>query len=101
MGFNTELSADVYAVEATEIVTPVGEGAHTILLYDTDTSAAVAYAGTHRTIIVGFPFETITNANERNRMMAKCLDYLLLEHKSFDTIESEPESGKRTKKTKR
>lgn len=101
VGFNTELSADIYAVEATEIVTPVGEDAHTILLYNTDTSAAVAYSGSHRTIVVGFPFETITDANERNRMMAKCLDYLLLEHKSFDTIEPEPESGKRTKKTKR
>ena len=93
--FNTELRSDIYAVEAVDIVSPVGEGAHTILLYDTDSSAAVAYAGDHRTIVVGFPFETITLEQERNRMMAKCLDYLISEHKSYETPVSEAESPKR------
>ena len=94
VAFNTELRSEIYAVEAVDIVSPVGEGAHTILLYDTDTSAAVAYAGSHRAIVVGFPFETITDEEERNRMMAKSLDYLLSEHKSFE-VESNTENPKR------
>ena len=98
--FNTELNSDIYAMEAAEIVSPVGEGAHTILLYDTDTSAAIAYSGNHRTIVVGFPFETITNTNARNRMMSKCLNYLLSEHRSFEVTE-ENESDKRKTKRKR
>jgi hypothetical protein len=94
VAFNTELRNEIYAVEAVDIVSPVGEGAHTILLYDTDTSAAVAYAGSHRVIVVGFPFETITDDEERNRMMAKSLDYLLSEHKSFEA-ENNTENPKR------
>lgn len=95
VAFNTELRGDIYAVEAVDIVSPVGEGAHTILLYDTDTSAAVAYAGGHRAIVVGFPFETITDSNERNRMMAKSLDYLLSEHRTFEAPESETDNSNR------
>ena len=94
VAFNTELRSEIYAVEAVDVVSPVGEGAHTILLYDTDTSAAVAYAGDHRVIVVGFPFETITDEEERNRMMAKSLDYLLSEHKSFEA-ENNTENPKR------
>ena len=96
--FNTELSSKIYAVEAAEIVLPKGEGAHSILLYDTDTSAAVAYAGNHRVIVVGFPFETITDDNTRNRMMAKCLDYLLSKHNSFEEYNSEVEIAKKSNK---
>ena len=99
--FNTELSSEIYAVEAVDIVTPEGEGAHTILLYDTDTSAAVAYAGSHRVIVAGFPFETITDTNTRNRMMTKCLDYLLSKHKSPEERKSERESRKKSKKTQK
>ena len=96
--FNTELSSKIYAVEAAEIVLPKGEGAHSILLYDTDTSAAVAYAGNHRVIVVGFPFETITDDNTRNRMMAKCLDYLLSKHNSSEEYNSEVEIAKKSNK---
>ena len=95
VAFNTELRGDIYAVEAVDIVSPVGEGAHTILLYDTDTSAAVAYAGGHRVIVVGFPFETITDSNERNRMMTKSLNYLLSEHRTFEAPESETDNSNR------
>ena len=95
VAFNTELRGDIYAVEAVDIVSPVGEGAHTILLYDTDSSAAVAYADSHRVIVVGFPFETITDSNERNRMMAKSLDYLLSEHRTFEAPESETDNSNR------
>ena len=101
VAFNTELSSEIYAVEAAEIVSPIGEGAHSILLYDTDTSAAIAYAGGHRAIVVGFPFETITNDNERNRMMAKSLDYLLSKHKSAEERKSERKSRKKSKKTQK
>jgi hypothetical protein len=96
--FNTELNADIYAVDAAEVITPVGEGAHTILLYDSDTSAAVAYAGNHRVIVVGFPFETIADRESRNRMMAKSLDYLLSKHKSAAERRNERERRKKSKK---
>ena len=101
VAFNTELNSDIYAVEAVDIVSPVGEGAHTILLYDTDTSAAIAYAGSHRAIVVGFPFETITDGDARNRMMTKSLDYLLSKHKSAEERKSERERRKQNKRAKK
>ena len=101
VAFNTELSSEIYAVEAVDIVSPVGDGAHTILLYDTDTSAATAYAGSHRAIVVGFPFEVITDGDARNRMMAKSLDYLLSKHKSSEERKSERERRKKSKRTKK
>ena len=101
VAFNTELSSNIYAVEAVDIVSPVGDGAHTILLYDTDTSAATAYAGSHRAIVVGFPFEVITDGDARNRMMAKSLDYILSKHKSSEERKSERERRKKSKRTKK
>ena len=100
VAFNTELSSEIYAVDAAEVVTPVGEGAHTILLYDTEASAAVAYAGSHRAIVVGFPFETIPDAESRNRMMAKSLDYLLSKHKSHEERRIERATTKKKKRKK-
>ena len=98
VAFNTELNGDIYAVDAAEVISPVGEGAHTILLYDSDTSAAVAYAGSHRVIVVGFPFETIVDGESRNRMMAKSLEYLLSKHKSAEQRRNERERRKKSKK---
>lgn len=75
--FNTTLSSEIYAVEAVDVISPVGDEAHTILCYDNESSAAVAYAGNYRTIIVGFPFEAIADCDTRNRMMSKSLNFLL------------------------
>jgi hypothetical protein len=61
----------------------------------------VAYAGSHRAIVVGFPFETITDGDERNRMMAKSLDYLLSKHKSAEERKSERERRKQNRRAKK
>lgn len=75
--FQTMPSRDIYHVEAPEVVTPYGEGATTIMRYSaTSTSAAVAYDGTYRTIVIGFPFETIPSEKERNTLMKQALNYL-------------------------
>ena len=97
--FDTELSAEHYSLESVEIVMPVTEDAHTILLYDSGMSAATAYSGTHRAIVMGFPIEAITNDDIRNRAMAKSLHYLLSEHKKpiVTVVEEQETSGKRRK----
>ena len=94
--FNTTPSAHIYSLEASEIITPTTEGAHTILLYDTGASAATAYRGMHSAIVMGFPFETITDEATRNRTMAKCLDYLLQKEEHKATTKSK--KRKRNKK---
>ena len=99
--FNTTPSPHIYSLESTEVILPATEDAHTILLYDTGASAAVAYNGTHRAIVMGFPFETITDEASRNRAMAKCLDYLLRDNKIETPASERPKSKKkRGNKTK-
>jgi hypothetical protein len=82
VNLNTEPSPHHYMLESAEIVNPAAE-AHTILCYDDGSSAAIAYGGTHRVIVMGFPIEVITSDAARNRAIAKSLDYLLSqsEHK--------------------
>ena len=75
--FNTELCEEIYAVESPEVVVPVGKDAFTALRYRSNAqSAAVASGGSSRTIVLGFPFETITDDKERDAMMNAALKFL-------------------------
>ena len=76
--FNTELNDKIYCVESPEIVAPAGSGAYTAMRYRTSNqSAAVAYNGKYRTFVAGFPFETIIDESERNKMMSSVLTFLI------------------------
>ena len=58
--FNTELNDIVYAVESPDGLTPMGTGAYTIFRYaENNISAGVAYKGDYKTVILGFPVETL------------------------------------------
>ena len=76
--FNTTPSEEVYSVESPEVVTPVGKKSYTILRYaHSDNSAAIAYNGPdNRTVHLGFPFETITDDEERAKLMTAILKFL-------------------------
>lgn len=75
--FNTELNDEIYCVESPEIVQPKGKGASTAMRYTSASqSAAVAYSGTYRTFVAGFPFETIIDSEERDELMEAVLKYL-------------------------
>lgn len=75
--FNTELSEDIYCVESPEVVTPVGKRAFTALRYSANAQpAAVASDGDNRTIVVGFPIETITDNEERYHLIEASLKFL-------------------------
>ena len=39
-------------------------------------SAGVAYAGAYRTVVMGFPFETILDDAERDKLMSNTLKFL-------------------------
>ena len=77
LSFNTELCSDIYCVESPEVVVPVGERAFTALRYRANgKSAAVAYRGDYRSVVVGFPIETITSTEELNTTMSAILKFL-------------------------
>ncbi|MCH8276498.1 MAG: fibronectin type III domain-containing protein [Bacteroidetes bacterium] len=75
--YNTERTGSVYRVESPDAIEPVGEDGETLLRYaDNLMSAAIGVRGTHRVVVFGFPFETITTARERALTMRAILNYL-------------------------
>lgn len=70
-----------YPVRSPDRLTPVGSGAAAALNYvgGLGGAAAVQYdgsAGGGRTVLLGFPFETITDAARRNQYMGDVLNFL-------------------------
>lgn len=77
--FNQTLGADCYAVESPESFAPSKSGAGTpVLRYiENDFVAGVASElNTHRVVVTGFPFETITGDNARCNLMGSIMDFL-------------------------
>jgi hypothetical protein len=74
--FNTGLSESIYQVEAPDAVEPSGRGAICSFRYsENNSSAGIAFRGDYKTVILGFPFETITGEEQRNLLMKQILDY--------------------------
>ena len=70
------LNPEQYAVTRPEILTPIGD-AFTPLVYENSRhSAAVAYRGVHRSILLGFPFEAIRSVHDRDMIMEAVLNFL-------------------------
>lgn len=76
--FNRERGENCYAVPSPDALEPAGEGACPVARYaDSGRTAAVAYVGADcRTLVAGFPFETVLSETERDRMIAAALELL-------------------------
>lgn len=74
--FNSEFSDKLYRVEAPDALGAVN-GSETVLRYSENFySAGIGYKNNYGVVALGFPFETIKNANVRNGMMKAILLYL-------------------------
>jgi len=74
--FNTGYSRDIYQAEAPDAIEPAGNKALSSFRYsENNTSAGVLYKGTNKTLVLGFPFETILSESERNLLMKQILDF--------------------------
>ena len=70
------INPEHYAVTRPEVFVPRGD-AFTPLAYEqSHHSAAVAYSGAYRSFLMGFPFESIRSARDRDSVMASILDFL-------------------------
>jgi hypothetical protein len=75
--FNTGYHPSIYRVDAPDAIKPAGNRSNTLLRYaENEFSAAVGYRGRHRTVIFGFPFETILGEGDRARVMRAVISYL-------------------------
>lgn len=71
------LNAKHYAAYAPDIIHPTGK-AYCVMQYGDGNSASVAYKGKdYGCFVMGFPFECITEAENRNYIMRGILNYLL------------------------
>lgn len=69
------VNGQTYAVPAPECLTPAAP-AYTAFVYSPDAySAGIAYQGTYRTFVLGFPFESIRGVKERARVMSAILNF--------------------------
>ena len=74
--FNTEYSRSIYSVEAPDAIEPAGKGSVTAFRYsENNASAGVVYNGNYKTVVLGFPFETIGSEKDRNKLMEQILNY--------------------------
>ena len=77
ISFNTSDKSPVYAAEAPDAIEPADKGSFTAFRYsENNTSAAVIYRGKPRIVVMGFPFETIISAEERDDLMKQVLNFL-------------------------
>jgi hypothetical protein len=75
--FNTQQTGNVYGAEAPDAIVPADKSSVTAFRYtENNTSAGVIYRGKNRTLVMGFPFETVISEPERNRMMDQILRFL-------------------------
>jgi hypothetical protein len=73
--FCTQFNDKQYAAESVDGIDPT-DNAHTIALYpESNISAAVAYKGAYRTVVCGFPFESITTEAQRKEWMQKVIRF--------------------------
>ncbi len=67
--FNTQNHASIYRVESPDAIEPCN-GSFGICRYlSGNASAGTAYKGNYRTVVLGFPFETITDEQQRNLLI--------------------------------
>lgn len=77
--FTNELSPDCYAVESPDSFYPADpkKGCTFMRYSENNLIAGTAFDndGLYRTVVIGFPFETITSSDERNNLMEQVLNF--------------------------
>lgn len=103
--FYNVLNEDSYAVESPDSFYPADDktGATIMRYTENNLIAGTAYnPGTHRTVAIGFPFESISDRSHADKLMKQAVDFLYKElpADNLPTPKGEKE-GKKTKKSKK
>ena len=74
--FVQEYNPTIYKVESPDAIEPKGKDAKVLFRYKGDNkTAGVCFDGNYHSVILGFPFETITSDQQRNELMGQILKY--------------------------
>lgn len=99
--FYSELNEECYVVESPDSFYPANDKSGTIFMRynENNLSAGVANdAGNYRTVVIGFPFETITKSSQRNDLMKQVLNFLSTKNNKTAPV-SKPGKVRGTAKT--
>ncbi len=76
--FQTRMDPHIYMVEGADALEPADSTAITLARYaGNNMSAGVAWRGRYGVVVLGFPFETIREKQERDLIMKRTISYLL------------------------
>jgi hypothetical protein len=76
MAYWKALNEEHYAAISADILQPV-KPAYTAMQYADGYGAAVAYRGSYRLFVMGFPFECIQGEQKQGNIMRGIINYLL------------------------
>ncbi len=75
--FYDKPNSDSYGVESPDAIEPAGENSYSIYKYPgNNLSAGIASKTNYKTCVLGFPFETIEEENQRNDLMKGILSFM-------------------------
>ena len=77
--FYSQLNSESYAAESPDSFYPADDkkGSTFMRYKENNLVAGIAHnAGKYRTVVIGFPFETITSVDQRSRLMTQILNFL-------------------------
>ena len=76
--FCKDLNKSTYKVEAPDAILPASKESFTILRYtENSMSAGIAYqSDIYKTCVIGFPFESIQEVKQRNKLMEDILNFI-------------------------
>lgn len=76
LSFYASPNEESYYVESPDIITPTGNSAYQICEFEENKlGAGIAYDGSYRICALGFPFETIRNHHDQEKLMKYVLDF--------------------------
>ncbi len=73
--FNTTYHPKIYTVEAPDAINPMSDSWTWLRYSENRFSAAVAFKGVFKCVVMGFPFETILKRSVRDKMMRQILEF--------------------------
>ncbi|MFA5328592.1 MAG: fibronectin type III domain-containing protein [Prolixibacteraceae bacterium] len=74
--FVQDYNREIYKVESPDAIEPKGEHAKVLFRYKGDNkTAGICFDDKYHTIVLGFPFETITTNQQRDEMVGQILKY--------------------------
>ena len=74
-----ELNSESYVVESPDAIEPATPEGYTIMRYpENNLSAGVACGGKYKTVILGFPFESLRSSEQRNKLMNQIIRFFYI-----------------------